>query len=135
MFRNHCADFSSRPRLPLSRSSRAPLMVIFITVFIDLLGFGIVLPILPLYGKHFQAHDNTLGLLMASFSAMQFLFAPLWGRVSDRVGRRPVLILGLAGSAIFYTLFGYASSLGRDGELLGLGVVPSLFICRISAGI
>ncbi len=110
-------------------------MVIFITVFIDLLGFGIVLPILPLYGKHFQAHDNTLGLLMASFSAMQFLFAPLWGRVSDRVGRRPVLILGLAGSAFFYTLFGYATSLGAGGQLLGLGVLPWLFICRIGAGI
>ena len=110
-------------------------MVIFITVVIDLLGFGIVLPILPLYGKHFQAHHNTLGLLMASFSAMQFLFAPLWGRVSDRVGRRPILILGLAGSAFFYTLFGYATSLGRDGSLLGLDVLPWLFICRIGAGI
>ncbi len=119
----------------MNRPSRAPLLVIFITVFIDLLGFGIVLPLLPRYAKHFHADGGTLGLLMASFSAMQFLFAPMWGRLSDRVGRRPILILGLAGSAFFYSLFGYATSLGAEGQLLGLGVVPWLFICRIGAGI
>ena len=119
----------------MSKSSRTPLLIIFITVFIDLLGFGIVLPILPRYAKHFYVGDIKLGMLMASFSAMQFLFAPVWGRISDRVGRRPILILGLAGSAIFYTLFGYATSLGVEGQLLGLGVVPWLFICRIGAGI
>lgn len=119
----------------MSRSSRSPLLVIFITVFIDLLGFGIVLPQLPRYAEDFNASDNTLGLLMASFSAMQFLFAPLWGRVSDRVGRRPILILGLAGSTFFYSLFGYAVSLGAEGQLLGFGVLPWLFVCRIGAGI
>ena len=119
----------------MSKSSRTPLLIIFVTVFIDLLGFGIVLPILPRYAEHFQVSKMTLGLLMASFSAMQFLFAPIWGRISDRVGRRPILILGLAGSAIFYTLFGYATSLGVGGQMLGLGVVPWLFICRIGAGI
>jgi MFS family permease len=119
----------------LSRSSRTPLLIIFITVFIDLLGFGIVLPLLPRYAKHFHASGPTLGLLMASFSAMQFLFAPIWGRISDRVGRRPILVLGLAGSALFYALFGYATSLGAQGELFGLSVVPWLFICRIGAGI
>ena len=120
---------------PLNRSSRAPLLIIFITVFIDLLGFGIVLPVLPRYAAHFRITNMNLGLLMASFSAMQFLFAPLWGRVSDRIGRRPILILGLLGSAIFYTLFGYATSLGFEGKLLGLGVVPWLYLCRIGAGI
>src|SRR5215475_11659860 len=114
---------------------RSPLFIVFFTVFIALLGFGIVLPLLPRYGEHFQAEGLTLGLLMASFSAMQFLFAPLWGRLSDRVGRRPVLIVGLAGSAVFYTLFGYAIGLGPDGRLLGLGVLPWLFICRIGAGV
>lgn len=119
----------------MSNSSRTPLLIIFITVFIDLLGFGIVLPLLPRYAAHFEASGRTLGLLMASFSAMQFLFAPLWGRVSDRVGRRPILILGLAGSTFFYSVFGYATSLGVDGRLFGLGVLPWLFICRIGAGI
>ncbi|MGE5192283.1 MAG: MFS transporter [Deltaproteobacteria bacterium] len=118
-----------------SRPSRSPLLIIFVTVFIDLLGFGIVLPLLPRYAKYFETSGPTLGLLMASFSAMQFLFAPVWGRVSDRVGRRPILVLGLAGSAFFYALFGYATSLGAQGQLLGLSVVPWLFICRIGAGI
>lgn len=119
----------------MNRSSRAPLLVIFLTVFIDLLGFGIVLPLLPRYAKSFAASGPTLGLLMASFSIMQFLFAPIWGRISDRVGRRPILILGLAGSAFFYSLFGYCTSLGAEGTLLGLGVLPWLFLCRIGAGI
>ena len=119
----------------MSKSARTPLLIIFLTVFIDLLGFGIVLPLLPRYAKSFQASGLTLGLLMASFSVMQLVFAPIWGRVSDRVGRRPILILGLAGSAFFYTLFGYCTSLGPSGSLLGLGVIPWLFLCRIGAGI
>jgi len=114
--------------------SKSPLLIIFVTVFIDLLGFGIVLPLLPRYGDYFGL-DRLLGPLMASFSAMQFLFAPLWGRLSDRVGRRPVLLVGLAGSTVFYGLFGLATSLGREDQLLGLSVIPWLFITRIGAGI
>ena len=119
----------------MARSHKAGLLIIFVTVFIDLLGFAIVLPLLPLYGKHFEAGDWTLAFLMASFSAMQFIFAPIWGRVSDRVGRRPILILGLAGSTVFYALFGYATSLGKDGLLLGVGALTWLFITRMGAGI
>ena len=78
---------------------------------------------------------STLGLLMSSFSAMQFLFAPVWGRISDRVGRRPVLILGLAGSTASYALFGFATSLGKTGTLLGLSPLTWLFVSRIGAGI
>ena len=119
----------------MSRTRQASLLVIFVTVFIDLLGFGIVLPLLPRYGRHFQADAVVLGLLLSSFSAMQFLFAPLWGRLSDRIGRRPVLMIGLAGSTVFYALFGVATALGRDGTLLGLGALPWLFITRTGAGI
>lgn len=109
-------------------SNKASLVVIFLTVFIDLLGFGIVLPLLPLYGKLFttDASGITIGLLMSSFSAMQFLFAPLWGRLSDRIGRRPVLMVGLAGSVVFYWLFGYATV---EKSLL------LMFVARIGAGI
>jgi DHA1 family tetracycline resistance protein-like MFS transporter len=96
---------------------------VFLSVVVDLVGFGIVLPLLPLYAKDFQASPKELGFLIASFSAMQFLFAPVWGRVSDRVGRRPVLLVGLAGSVVFYTVFAFA-----DG-------VPLLFAARIGAGI
>ena len=119
----------------MASSSKAGLFLIFVTVFIDLLGFGIVLPLLPRYGESFQAGKWEVGLLMASFSAMQFVFAPIWGRVSDRVGRRPILILGLAGSTISYALFGHATSLGADGMLLGLSALTWLFITRIGAGI
>ncbi|HEX4148790.1 MAG TPA: MFS transporter, partial [Pirellulales bacterium] len=112
--------------MPASR--RASLLVIFLIVFIDLIGFGIVIPLLPLYAKHFPLEHPgpTIGLLMASFSAMQFLFAPMWGRISDRVGRRPVLLIGLCGSVIFYLLFAAASV----ADSLAL-----LFVSRIGAGI
>lgn len=108
---------------------RGSLLVIFLTVFIDLLGFGMVLPLLPIYADQFPAIDKAgwmLGALMASFSVMQFLFAPLWGRLSDRIGRRPVLMIGLAGSVIFYSLFGIATILQS---------LPLLFLSRIGAGI
>ena len=104
------------------------LIVIFLTVFIDLLGFGMVLPLLPIYAKHFvtDEHGLLIGLLMASFSAMQFLFAPVWGRLSDRIGRRPVLMIGLAGSIVFNALFGVATVMGS---------IVWLFVARIGAGI
>ncbi len=116
------------------RSKKAPLFIIFVTVFIDLLGFGIVLPLLPRYAKAFNAEGLTIGLLMASFSAMQFVFAPIWGRVSDRIGRRPVLLLGLAGSTVFYGMFGYVTAIGTQ-TWLGLDVLTWLFLTRIGAGI
>jgi MFS transporter, DHA1 family, tetracycline resistance protein len=90
--------------------SRKPsLLVVFLTVFIDLIGFGIVLPLLPLYGSEYGATGWQLGLLMASFSAMQFLFAPAWGRLSDRIGRRPVLLVSTAGAIGSYALFAIAT--------------------------
>ena len=76
---------------------------------------------------------RSIGLLMASFSLMQFLFAPGWGRLSDRVGRRPILLLGLAGSVVFYALFGYAASLSV-AESATLALVL-LFVARSGAGI
>jgi MFS family permease len=119
----------------VTKSRKAGLLIIFVTVFIDLLGFGIVLPLLPRYGKFFDANGWTLGLLMSSFSAMQFLFAPIWGRVSDRIGRRPILILGLAGSTISYAMFGAAIQFAGTPMMLGLSVLTWLFITRIGAGI
>lgn len=120
---------------PAASVKKTTLLIVFVTVFIDLLGFGIVLPLLPRYAAWFNASKMQLGLLMASFSAMQFLFAPVWGSLSDRVGRRPILLLGLAGSTFAYGLFGFVSSQGRDFLWLGLGALPWLFVTRIGAGI
>jgi len=101
----------------------SPLLVIFLTVFIDLLGFGIIIPLLPFYAEHFGASALMVGLLSTSFSVAQFLFAPFWGRLSDRIGRRPVILLGLLGSAVSYALFAMATSL------------PTLFVARTLAGV
>ena len=83
------------PRLLVS--SMSPLVIIFITVFIDLLGFGIIIPLLPFYAESFGASAFTIGLLGTSFSLMQFLFSPIWGRWSDKIGRKPIILLGLDG--------------------------------------
>jgi MFS family permease len=125
---------------PQPASNRSALFIIFLVVVIDLLGFAIVLPLLPRYGREFipahfskLANGAILGLLMASFSLMQFIFMPIWGRVSDRIGRRPILLMGLASSVVFYALFGYASSLNSQ-EHMALGLAL-LFVARIGAGI
>ena len=115
--------------------NKATLFIVFLTVFIDLLGFGIVLPLLPRYGALFNASGWQLGMLMASFSAMQFVFAPMWGALSDRIGRRPILMLGLAGSTISYGLFGLVSTHGRDGLILGFSPLVWMYVTRIGAGI
>lgn len=108
--------------------TKGSLFVIFLTVFIDLLGFGLVLPLLPIYADQFvvDPHGWQLGLLMASFSLMQFLVAPIWGNLSDRIGRRPVILVGLLGSVIFYSVFAWAT-LARS--------MTWLFVARIGAGI
>src|SRR5713101_5758179 len=96
---------------------RPSLLVVFLTVFIDLIGFGIVLPLLPIYSRNFGANGFTIGAIMASFSAMQFLFAPGWGRLSDRIGRRPVLLVSTAGAVVSYSLFALGSRLSGDPAL------------------
>ncbi|HEY7544928.1 MAG TPA: MFS transporter, partial [Blastocatellia bacterium] len=90
---------------------RSPLAIIFITIFIDLVGFGIVIPVLPLYAKEFQASETVIGLLLGVFSAMQFIFAPILGKLSDRVGRRPVLMFSLIGTSIGFLTMGLANAL------------------------
>ena len=89
----------------------SPLALIFLTVFIDLVGFGIIIPVLPLYAEHFHATPLQIGWLTGIYSGMQILCTPLLGRLSDRVGRRPVLIVSLAGTALAFLVMGWASSL------------------------
>lgn len=104
------------------------LLVIWLTVFIDLVGFGIVLPQLPLYAKNYNANGFELGLLMASFSAMQFIFAPWWGQLSDRMGRRPVLLISIAGSVVAYGWFALAT------RLTGAAALWMIIVSRVFAG-
>lgn len=110
---------------------RPSLLVIFMTIFIDLIGFGIVLPLLPKYSERFGAEGFMIGLIIASFSMMQFFFAPAWGRLSDRIGRRPVILISTAGSSISYALFALASAPGLTANTS----LAILLASRVFAGI
>ena len=101
---------------------KSPLVSILSIVFIDLIGFGMIVPILPLYAMRFQATEWQIGLLLASYSFMQFLASPVLGWLSDRYGRKPVLLCSLIGSATGYILMAGATSL------------TLLFLARILAG-
>ena len=102
---------------------RTPLFILAVTLFLDLLGFGIIMPLIPNYIKHYHGGPFVGGMLLASFSLMQFFFSPIWGRVSDRHGRRPMMLLSLIGSSISYFFFGAAPNLFV------------LFVARLSAGV
>jgi len=92
---------------------RSPLLVIFITIFIDLVGFGIVIPVLPFYveGTKFNASPRAVGLLFACYSVMQLIFTPILGRLSDRYGRRPILLISIIGTGIGFSILGFATTL------------------------
>ena len=102
---------------------RSSLLVLFLTVFIDLIGFGMVIPFLSFYAREYGASGTTVGAVVGIYSIMQFFFAPIWGRVSDRIGRRPVILISLTASCAGYFLFGVAHSL------------VLLFVSRVIAGI
>jgi len=105
------------------------MLVVFLTVFIDLIGFGIVVPLVPLYSRHYGASGWLIGVIIASFSAMQFVFSPIWGKLSDRHGRRPILLISTAGAACSYVLFAIGS--GFENHAVALG---ALLVSRIFAG-
>ncbi len=101
---------------------KSSLLVLFLTVFIDLIGFGMVIPFLPFYAREYGASGTMVGAVVGVYSIMQFFFAPVWGRLSDRIGRRPVILISLTASCTGYFLFGIAH---------GLAI---LFASRIIAG-
>jgi DHA1 family tetracycline resistance protein-like MFS transporter len=101
---------------------KASLVVLFLTVFIDLIGFGMVIPFLSFYAREYGASGLKVGAVVGVYSIMQFFFAPVWGRLSDRIGRRPVILISLTTSCLGYLLFGFARTL------------PILFLSRLVAG-
>ncbi|HVS30812.1 MAG TPA: MFS transporter [Thermoanaerobaculia bacterium] len=101
---------------------KTSLLVLFLTVFVDLIGFGMIIPFLPFYAREYGASGVVVGAVVGIYSIMQFFFAPVWGRLSDRIGRRPVLLISLTASLLGYLLFAFARSL------------PMLFASRIVAG-
>jgi DHA1 family tetracycline resistance protein-like MFS transporter len=103
------SDPAPRPAAPAAASRRA-LVPVFVTVLLDLIGFGMIIPLLPFYAQEYHASPAQVGWLFASFSLTQLLFAPLLGRLSDRVGRRPVLLVTIGGSIGAYLLFAYSPS-------------------------
>ena len=122
--------------------NRSPLVVILTTVFIDLVGFGIVMPVLPFYaeGTKFNATPRTVGLLFASYSIMQLIFAPILGSLSDKYGRRPVLLISIIGTGIGFLLLGFATTLamlfaGRilDGITGGNIATAQAYIADVTA--
>lgn len=101
----------ARSASPGTRDQLRQLWVLIITSCVDMIGFAIVLPLMPFYALKFNATPEEIGLLVASFSIAQLLFSPFWGRVSDRYGRRPALLIGLSASAIAYVVFAFSGTL------------------------
>jgi len=88
----------------MTKNGRAPITILFISLVIIMLGFGIAIPLMPFYATHFNASGSAVGLMISLYSFMQFLFAPAWGRLSDRIGRKPVLLIGIGGYMISFVL-------------------------------
>lgn len=111
--------------------TRRQLAVLMAAMFVYMIGFGIIMPVTPFYSKSLGASALDLGLLMASYSLMQFLFAPLWGRLSDRFGRKPIITVGLVGLGLSFILFGLSTSLWMLfasrilGGVLSSGIFPA----------
>lgn len=108
---------SSNGVIAVQDASKGALLVLFLVTMIDMIGFGIVIPFLTYLVEDLTPSGQEanvglwVGLLMTSYSAAQFLFSPLWGSISDRIGRRPVLMVGLVGNTVFFTMFGLANTL------------------------
>ena len=106
----------------MTPQQKRSLGIIFFTVFLDLVGFGIILPLIPYLARQFSASTVEIGWLMAIYSIMQFLFSPVWGKLSDRFGRRPIILISLLGAVGAYLMFAFSTTL------------PMLFIARGLAG-
>lgn len=91
--------------------TKKALPILFLVMFLVMVGFGIIIPVMPFYAEEIGANPTELGLLMAVYSLMQFVFAPMWGRISDRIGRKPVIMIGIGGLGVSFILMGLSSQL------------------------
>jgi DHA1 family multidrug resistance protein-like MFS transporter len=91
--------------------NKKALPILFAVIFLVMIGFGIIIPVLPFFAEQVGATPTELGLLMAVYSLMQFLFAPMWGSLSDRIGRKPVMLIGIAGLSLSFFLFAVSTKL------------------------
>ena len=113
------------------RSLNAPLLALFLVLFVVSVGFGLVIPLLPLIARQYQASAFMIGTMTAGYSIVQFLFSPMWGQLSDRIGRKPVLVVGITGLSISFLVMGFAHSfwgllVGRVlGGFLGSATLPA----------
>ncbi len=112
---------------------RSPLIILLLTVLLDLIGFGIVLPLLPTYAKFLHASPFMIGLIASVFSIMQFIFSPLWGKLSDKIGRRPVMLISILITAISYLVFSQASTIPLLIFARGLSGIGSANIAAAQA--
>lgn len=112
---------------------KSPLFILLLTVMLDLIGFGIVLPLLPTYAKDLGASPFMIGFIAAIFSIMQFIFSPLWGKLSDRIGRRPVMLISIFITAVSYLVFSQAGTIALLIFSRGLSGIGSANIAAAQA--
>ena len=127
------AEQFDTPAAQAKRQGRSPLLIIFSTVFMDLVGFGMIIPLQAIYGNKLGANGWTLGLLGAAYPLAQFFFAPIWGQISDRYGRRPILIMSLCGSTLAYLGFAGATFYSSLAFLFVTRFFQGAFAANISA--
>ena len=113
----------------MNKTKRA-LPILFAVMFLVMVGFGIIIPVLPFYAENIGASPTQLGLLMAVYSLTQLLFAPIWGRISDRIGRKPVIMIGILGLSLSFYLMGISSDFGCYLLLESSVAFYLLQICR-----
>ena len=106
-----------------TQTNRNPVFILLAVIVIDLIGFGVAIPVLPYLAKDQQASGAVLGLLLASYAAMQYFFSPIWGRLSDRIGRRPVILITIAGTSACLLMLGLSNS------------IELMFVARILGGV
>ena len=111
------------------------ILTLFLIILVDLMGFSLILPLLPYYAKAYGANDTLIGLLIASYAAAQVVGAPILGRLSDKYGRRPILLISILGTSLGFLIMGLAQPIGalisgHPGVVLAI-----LFISRILDGL